>query len=245
MVNILITRPQAASEKLAQELGRAGYDGVIEPLLTIVPSALPMPDAENPQAVMITSGNVFEVLDKDSIENLLPLPCFCVGPRTADKARDFGFRDVRHSDSDGTALAQLIGESLAEKTSPILHIAAQDIDSGGQDELQRLGYQVAIWPLYVALAAGQLSGGTTSLLAQRKIDAVLVFSVRTAETLVALLKQRGLEACCESLTAIGLSESVAEALRVLRWRSLAAAPEPSEESVIACLRQLHPVSGGS
>lgn len=244
MVTVLVTRPRTSSENFAQELKRHGYEGLIEPMLSIEALATPMPDIRGIQAMMITSGNALEALEAGghTISELAGFPCFCVGPRTAEKARAAGFRDVHSAAGDGTELAQLIGGTLEGKGGPVLHISGQDIDSKAQDELARLGHKVVPWPVYIAEPSSNLAEPTIRLLEQRKLDAIVVFSVRTAQVLKALLAQNALEACCAGLTAIGLSETVAEALKPLPWRKLAVAARPTEEAVIECLKQTNPVS---
>ena len=121
----------------------------------------------------------------------------------------------------------------------MLHIAAQDVDSRAQAELERLGYKVVVWRVYAARPVSDLTVQASRLLEQGKFDAVVVFSARTAEALKALLEQRGLQACCESLSAIGLSWAVADVLRPLPWRELVIASSPTEDAVIECLKRLY------
>jgi uroporphyrinogen-III synthase len=242
MPTILLTRPKASSEQLAHELRRLGYNCVIEPLLSIAPTSVPQPDVKNIQAVMITSANVLGVLIAGQIQNLLGLPCFCVGPSTAEKARAFGFQTVENSAGDGLELAQLIGHMLNDKNRPILHIAGRDIDSGAHDELQRMGFMVTTWPVYAAIPATALTPATIEALQQKKLDAILLFSTRTAETLKLLLLRHGLGNCCQKLVTIGLSEAVIDVLKPIAWRKLVAAQTPAEDSVIAALKEILPVS---
>ena len=220
MVSVLLTRPKNASESLAHELERNGYESIIEPLLVIEPLTTPRPDISGCGTVMITSSNALET--GQELAALFDLPCFCVGPRTAEKARSTGFRNVRSSSSDGTELARLIETTLKNnfpnEKPQILHISGLDIDSKAQDELTRLGHRVIVWPVYAARPVLKLTERMASLFKQQQLDAVLVFSVRTAETLKALLGQNGLNPCCEGLIAIGLSEAIVDALKPHPWK---------------------------
>jgi len=247
MATVLLTRPQAASEPLAHALQECGYEGVIEPLLTIIPAPTPMPEIANIQALMITSANAIESLAQGGFDaaQLFDLPCYCVGERTAAKASQYGFRHVEFSTGDGVDLAQKMERALSDKSRPILHIAGQNVDVRGRNELERLGFTVATWEVYMAMPARELSGHTLRLLQERKIDAVLFFSARTAETFAKLMRHHMLQTCCERLIAIGLSEAVTQPLTQLPWRSLVAAPGPSEEAMIASLKESLPVTEAS
>jgi uroporphyrinogen-III synthase len=244
MSTVLLTRPRAASERLAAELKTLGYDSVIEPLLTITLTAVPPPDLAGIKGVMITSGNALDALAKTAynFEKLVELRCFCVGSHTAARARSFGFKDVHNARGDGDALAELIELRTDHHAQTILHISGNDIDSAAADKLRHSGYSIMAWSVYAAMPAIAFSSSTIDSLQNRRLDAVVVFSTRTAETLKALLTRHALEACCESLIAIGMSEAVLAALKPLPWQKTAAAAEPTEEAVIARLQKLLPVS---
>lgn len=243
MVSVLITRPQTASEALAEILQQHGYEGVIESMLAIKSTDMPPPDLSEIQALMITSANALTALGSGDYEteSLLHYPCFCVGPRTEAQARLFGFTKTYSSASDGAALARLIDQTLFNKKKSILHMAARDTDSKAHNELTTLGFAVRSWPIYRAEPAESLSPPLIKLLQQKKIDAALVFSVRTAETLVKLIKQHALETCCNQLVAIGLSQAVIDALLPLNWHKTAAAETPTEDAVIKCLAEIFPI----
>src|ERR1700720_2970342 len=116
MPSILITRPRATAEPLARELEHLGYTAVIEPLLNIVPLTTPRPPGPPFDTIIITSGNVLPALEKrrSEIADLFNTPCFCVGPRTAEKASAFGFRNVQSAESDGAELARFAAAKLGK-----------------------------------------------------------------------------------------------------------------------------------
>jgi uroporphyrinogen-III synthase len=229
-------------EPLALELERLGYPSVIEPLLSIVPLAVPRPH-KSFDAVILTSGSALSSLEKrrGEIPDLFALPCFCVGPRTAEKARQYGFRHTQAAESDGAELARLAGSTLTGKKASILHIAGRNLDGKAQQGLEKLGHSVTVWPVYEAVPIAALTVTTRGLLEQRQIDAIVIFSPRTAEALVERLASHALEACCPRLAAICLSEAVADVLRCLSWRQLATASVPSEKAVLTRLQEICPV----
>ena len=244
MPSILITRPAAMAEALAATLEDIGYEAVCEPLLSISPLHAPQPEAGAIDAIAITSSNALLALKErqSSIAELLNAPCFCVGARTAESARKFGFCNVQSADSDGAGLAKLINRELGQKNASILHVAGRDVSSGLRKELEKQEYRIIDWPVYEAIPVSALTPATRNLLMMRKLNAVVVFSPRTARVLQELIVKHALEACCASVSAICLSEAVADGLRSLKWRRLIAAPQPSEEAVIACLKKACPVN---
>jgi uroporphyrinogen-III synthase len=241
MVSVLVTRPHAASLALATELKREGYEPVVEPLLEIVATPEPLPDVDV-QAVMITSANALDVLASGGqIKHILGLPCFCVGSRTAIKAKEFGFQHIKHTTSDGKELAHLIGSSLPYKSTAVLHIAGRDVASAAQDELRHAGFHVAPWVVYTARTAADFTPETLKRLQGKKLDAVLVFSTRTADTLAILLTKHHLTGVCKKMAAIGLSDAVTGPLKPFSWRILAFAHVPAEDAMVECLKLNCPV----
>ncbi len=243
MPTVLITRPLNAASELASELGGYGYECIIEPMLTIIPTFSLRPTVDKLQAVMFTSRNALFALKLASsvVDDLLNLPCFCVGPRTSRHAADFGFRHIQCTNSDGAELAQFMSRTLSDKTSSILHIVGQEVDNKAQNYLELQGYNVITWSVYKAVPALDLTPSLVENFTQHRLSAVLLYSPRSAQALVALMEKAALQACCKTMIAIGLSETVVEALKPIAWRNLVAAPAPTEDAVIECLRKMCPV----
>ncbi len=244
MTKVLITRPKATATRLADLLQKYDYDPIIEPLLIIKPTKAIVPAFEQMNAIMITSQNVFAALEyhRDNITNLLRLPCFCVGPRTAETAKLFGFHQVTHTDSDGIELANHIHENLPSSQNQLLHISGEHTSTQAFKQLEERGYQVRTWAIYKAEAVDSLTPTLQQNLHDQKITAILFFSPRTAELFVSLIAQYTLQACCSTITAIGLSNAVANALRPLSWHQIVVAESPTEAAMIASLQHCYPTA---
>lgn len=99
---LLLTRPRAASRRFADALAHLGMCTVISPILRIVPVA------HDAQALAAARGLVF------TSTHAVPAagagrgrPAICVGPATAQAARDAGF-DVTEGPGDAAGLAPLL-----------------------------------------------------------------------------------------------------------------------------------------
>ena len=212
MTTVLITRPRAASNVLAARLQSEGFDTVIEPMLTIADLPAPRPDLKRIGAIMITSANALEAL-RDRVSELAPLldmACFAVGEKTAERAKEMGFRAVIAGVRDGSALFHQATRSLPKKSS-VLHICGEHRDDDTQMAIEASQTDVISWVVYRAEAATSLSPQLIDRLKSGQIDAVTLFSLRTSEILAQSLRQHALEACCQSLTAIGLSRGSSRA----------------------------------
>lgn len=174
-------------------------------------------------------------------KTLLALPCFCVGEHTAAAARQAGFGDVRISAGNGLDLAEAVRAALPPSRS-VLHIAGADTASAGRDQLAAWGYAISSWQVYRAVPATVLSPRLSQALREEELGVALFFSPKTAALFASLAAQHQVAACCQSLTAIGLSEAVGAALRPLPWRRIAVAETPTEEAMISCLRHICPAA---
>jgi uroporphyrinogen-III synthase len=106
-VKVLILRPQPGADETAARARALGLDPVVAPLFTIRPLAWTPPHPAAFHAVMLTSANAAR-LAGGGMTPFLGLPCYAVGERTADAAREAGFSDVRTGPGDGEALLRLI-----------------------------------------------------------------------------------------------------------------------------------------
>jgi uroporphyrinogen-III synthase len=239
MATVLLTRPEVASHRLAQTVALLGYRAIIEPMLSIQAFPSGAPDLQAVQAVAVTSSNAIDVLGTIFFDKtILTLPCFCVGMNTAAAAHEFGFTDVRCADGNGYDLARLIIQSLSNTSGPILHIAGRDVESHMGNELSAHGYKVELWEIYAAHTIQKMSSETATLWRHNAIDIVMVYSLRTAQALVALVTAEGLQSACASMTAIAISDRVADGLRNLPWRRMIVASKPSDNAMIDCLQLL-------
>lgn len=106
---LLLTRPRAASERFVE--GLQGFDVVIAPLVEIVGTGARV-QLDNVQGLILTSENAVPFLP------VAPVTAYCVGPRTAEAARDAGFRaEVVGPDADGL-VAGLMDRA---PVGPLLH----------------------------------------------------------------------------------------------------------------------------
>ncbi len=233
--NILLTRPRASSERWASLLAARGFDCLIEPLLEIEPTHAPRPSGAF-QAIVLTSANAPETLPPNAIADLLTLPCFCVGAATAEAARLYGFTDIKCGMSDSAALANIIVTTLKDKTTPLLHIRGDITDSKADDILDKNGFTLTPWVIYRARAVNHFSATTRACFAAGDIAVIPVFSPRSARLLVEVIEKNGLTQACYRISVLGLSQAVADVLKLLPWRRLRVAASPTADDVIASLQ---------
>ena len=232
MSRILLTRPLAESKELAALLADVGYDSVIDPMLTIQP--LPTARAQliglgtrQFQAVIITSQHAVEAVHLSP--ELLALPAYAVGLKSAKAARRAGFTKTHVGARGVTELAAQIGAELNPRSGNLLYLRAQQVSQFIQPLLPAFNIQEII--TYRAVPSTHLSDTARQALMQQDIGAVLFFSRQSALA----FQQAANDVPLDGVAAICLSADVASALDGSRWKEVKIATHPTQSAMLAAL----------
>jgi uroporphyrinogen-III synthase len=182
------------------------------------------PELEGVQAIVLTSAHAVPALSGPA----KALPVFAVGDATAAAARRAGCGAVISAGGAAADLARSIAAHCRPGGGSLLHLSGEQVREGLAEELAAAGFVLRRQAVYRALAANALTPATVEALAGHQVDAVLLFSPRTARIFVELIGRHSLQECLTGIAAICLSAAVAQPCREVAWRAvhLAARPEP-------------------
>jgi uroporphyrinogen-III synthase len=228
VLRVLITRPAVEAQALARRLEGLGHDVVIEPVLTIEPLPVAL-DLDGVQAIALTSANAGPALGAAR-----HLPVFAVGDASAAAARAAGCTRVESAGGDAASLARLIVASCRPEAGAILHLCGTEVRESLAEALSAAGFRIRRQEVYRARPAQALSAATCAVL-REGIDAVLLFSPRTALIFAELIMRHGLERCLGGTDALCLSAAVADACRKLAWRCVRVAARPDRDALVDLL----------
>ena len=229
---ILVTRSEPGASETAARLEAAGYEAVVEPLFTIVPIDVALPDFD---ALAFTSANGvrrFAVLSprRDAA-------VFCVGARTAMVALELGFQDVTSADGDVMALGDLIPARLS-LGARLLHAGNEDARGDLVGRLSSSGIVASFVALFRAEPVAAPGPALARHLAgEPAFAAVLVHSPRGGDILAGMIRASATPA---PFDVAAISAAAAAPLEGLA-RRIAIAEAPNETSLISALAGL--VSG--
>lgn len=234
MARILITRPEEDAASLAGILTGLGHEVRIEPLLSVRLRDGAALDTADAQALLFTSANGVRAAARLTASR--SLPTLCVGDATAKAAREAGFSRVESASGDVHGLAALVRATCRPDGGPLLHVAGSVSagDLGG--DLAASGFEVRRAVVYEAVAAERLSDEAQAVLASRRVDAVTLFSPRTARTFARIVQEAGLGGMLDTVDLLCLSAAVAEALGALPRRRVLVAAEPTQTALIDLIR---------
>ncbi|CAK0764936.1 Uroporphyrinogen-III synthase [Azospirillaceae bacterium] len=237
MATILITRPQEDATSLFQALLARGHTPLSEPMLTIIwRDAPPLPDWDTLriQSLLFTSANGVRALTRRTSRR--DLPVFAVGPATAAEAEASGFAPIVTAGGDVTALVAQVAALCRPANGPLFHAAGSVTAGDLSGQLNALGFNVLREVLYESRPATALSSTTSEFLINGALDAVTLFSPRTARSLCALIVSAGLQNACRRITAYCLSQAVADAACNCPWLDCKVPPYPNQESLLDILK---------
>lgn len=239
-MRLIVTRPQEDQAALVAALERLGHEVIAAPLLDIrFLDDVMLPDLIW-QALLVTSANGVRALlaQEKRLARALPrdLPVLAVGAASADAARAAGFLMVNEAGGDVISLAALVRERLAAEAGPLLHVAGSVVAGDLKGALEAEGFRVERAVLYEAIVPDRLPDAAQAALGAGMADGVLLYSPRTAETFVRLVRAAGCEASLAAVRAFCLSDAVADRLAGLPFAALHVANMPTQDDMLALIR---------
>lgn len=230
--HLLLTRPRAQAERLATQI-RARWPGLgvtISPLLEIALHP-PRPDvADEAAGLIFTSENGVAGFAAGCPGRALP--AWCVGPRTAQAARDAGFTTLHVAGGDAQSLLALL-QRMAPP-GPLLHLRGQHAARAIASDLRAAGIAAREQVVYDQ-EARPLDPAAQALL-ERPGDVIApLFSPRTARLFAAALRRIAVQA---RLHPVAISAAAAQPLEETHPETLKIAAKPDAQAVIARIAEV-------
>jgi uroporphyrinogen-III synthase len=222
---VLVLRAREDAERTASRLRAMGFTPLLSPVLEIVGTGAAIPRGPF-DAVLATSAKGLEYCTAPG--ELRTLPLHAVGARTAQIARELGWRPELFA-GDARGLLPLI-RARHETPTRFLYLAGRDRQDELETGLRAAGYEVTVAETYEARAATALSDETANALAKGEIAAALHYSRRSAGIFVKLARDAGLTEVLGEIDHLALSKDAASPLARARI-----AERPDEEHLLRLL----------
>ncbi|WP_375451066.1 uroporphyrinogen-III synthase [uncultured Devosia sp.] len=232
LMRALVTRAEPDGQATVQRLAALDIAAVAAPLMSRRTLETSLPPAQGFAALALSSANGLRALaDRGVVEQYRALPVFAVGGRTALEARSMGFADV--VDAGGT-LGDLANRlAHARLQGPVFYPAGKHLSGDLAKSLAPFGVMVVTARLYDMVPVDHLPEAVVSGLQSGDIDAVLLYSRRTAELFVQALEGRLDRTQRSRIAMLCLSEAVAEPAMAAHFNRVSLADYPSEEAMMA------------
>lgn len=236
---ILLTRPQAQSERFAAALRQQiGAPEVLIAPLMVAEFMQPEVPPRDWQGLILTSETGAEAARRiAAVGAALPERAYCVGDRTAEAARAAGFAAI----SAQGAATDLVDDLLARKLAgPLLHLRGKASTGDIAAQLSTAGTETISLVCY---EQHPLQAGPGLIAALRETRPVLLplFSARSAEL---FRDQVATIVVAAPIWVVAMSAAVAQALHPLVPGRLAVAGRPDGAAMVAaCVAMMRGESG--
>ena len=227
-MNILITRPLIDAEDLMGKLFSLGHKIIHIPTLKVKPITNQECDAKNYDAFIFTSANAIrnlKLLNEDKKKL-----CFCVGSITEKIVRQKGYSNTISAGGNVNALKNIILNSDFDKRKKIAYFCGDYIATDLDIDLKREGYFIDKVINYSSEKIIDLNNENKKILNNHPPDIIFVYSKRSAESFVELVKKYTLNGLMTGSRVLCISEKVLNVFKQLEWKNLEVF-EPGEEII--------------
>lgn len=231
---VLITRPAEDSAETAAAVAALGYQPLCAPVLAIHDTDSMLPDPALYQGLIFSSANgIRAFIRRRPLAAYFSLPVFVVGNHTADIARAAGFTNVRNAKGTMQDLIALVQNRV---TAPfrLLHLRGADV----REDPAATTLPIDGITLYRAAPVTSLDPAALAALRAGKVEAVLFYSARSAESFVSALKNDWPEADLRATKALCLADSVVESLHRFNWAAIHVSLTPDQVGILRLLKSL-------
>jgi uroporphyrinogen-III synthase len=218
-MNIYITRPLIDAEDLMEKFFSLGHKIIHLPTLKILPLAMKPINADEFDAFIFTSANAIRNLKLKS--NNKNLHCFCVGSLTEKIVRRAGFNNTSSAGGTVNALKNLImiSEKIS-KNSKLAYFCGENISYDLDFELKKEGMKVKKIVNYSSEPIQDLNNENKKLIELYPPDLIFIYSSRSAQSFVAIVKNYSLGLLMTQSTVMCISEKVATVFRSQGWKKI-------------------------
>lgn len=224
---IIVTRTLPGAHDTAENLARLGFAPLISPMLSITETGLSPRDLSGIRHLIFTSAN--GVRAARGVEVPPDVTAWCVGPSTADAAREAGFATVIEGDGNAEDLARLI--LCAHPIGPLLHIANEAAAGDLVAALKSGGLEARFSAPYRTDAAASLSAEARDALAGARPVILLLHSAKASSAVAASRPQLA------NAGLVAISEAALAPLLNAASRGHWIAARPNEDSLMDTLQR--------
>ena len=218
-MNILITRPLMDAEDLMEKFFAYGHKIIHLPTLKISTVKTELVNPDTFDAFIFTSTNAVRNLQLTNTNK--SIQCFCVGSITEKIARQSGFVNTTSAGGTVNALKNLIMISnKVNKNSNLAYFCGDNISSDLDLELQNEGLKIKKIINYSSEIISDLNNENKKLIEEFPPDLIYIYSARSAESFIAIVKNYGLNPLVTQSTVMCISKKVANFFESHGWEKI-------------------------
>jgi uroporphyrinogen-III synthase len=185
--------------------------------ISIIDAELVNPD--NFDAFIFTSANAVRSLRLNNKNK--NLHCFCVGSITEKIVRQLGFTNTSSAGGTVNALKNLIMISdKVNRNSNLAYFCGDNISYDLDLELKKEGLKIKKIINYSSEIISDLNNENKKLIENFPPDLIYIYSVRSAESFIAIVKNYGLNPLVTQSIVMCISKKVADIFKSEKWKKI-------------------------
>ena len=207
------------AEDLMEKLFAYGHKIIHLPTLKISRVETELVNPDNFDAFVFTSTNAVRNLKLAGTSK--NLHCFCVGSITEKIARQSGFVNTSSAGGTVNALKNLIMISdKINKNSNLAYFCGDNISYDLDLELKNEGLKIKKIINYSSEIISDLNNENKKLIENFPPDLIYIYSARSAESFIAIVKNYALNPLVTQSTVMCISKKVADIFKTQEWKKI-------------------------
>jgi uroporphyrinogen-III synthase len=207
------------AEDLMEKLFACGHKIIHLPTLKISSVETKLINPDDFDAFVFTSTNAVRNLKLTSTNK--SVHCFCVGSITEKIARQSGFVNTSSAGGTVNALKNLIMISdKVNKNSNLAYFCGDNISYDLDLELKNEGLKIKKIINYSSEIISDLNNENRKLIENFPPDLIYIYSARSAESFIAIVKNYGINPLVTQSTVMCISKKVANIFKSRGWKKI-------------------------
>lgn len=228
MKDVLLIRPIEDALPIAKILKSKGIEPLLYPLF--IPRLLSISLPKDPQAFIITSKNALRAIEEH--KELRKTPLYVVGEQTAQLAKEMGFTTILSALGTSQELTQLILNHAHPDKGILWHLSGKLVKGNIVQELQDKGFKAERKIVYRIEEIDHVDPLLFDDIQNQRVSHVMFFSPHTTQMFINLMKKKRLEEKTSQMTALCLSQDIAEKALILKWKKIWISSSPTTRNMI-------------
>lgn len=234
---ILITRPRDESNILAEELSKYKIKTCIEPLISFsYYKNIYFKDIS--ANYIIGSTRSVDVLEKNfsRFKHILKTGSFYViGEKVKNRLKATGLKNIVDTFDNSSSLIKFLNQKNFDK-KPFIYLCGNIFTNRLLNDLKNLEINIEQKFLYKTIQRKKLTKRTASLIANQKIDSVVLFSSHTAEIFFQLVSNAKLIEEAKYLQFICLSPGISEILKEMGFQNVDHTKSANQQEMVQMIK---------
>ena len=233
-MKVLITRAKPQATQTSQNLDRSGHEAICLPLSEIIDLGTAIPELQY-DGIIFTSKNAVDILKNRSwTPKNFNIPTYCVGEKTQQAAKAYGFNTTHTAYGGGKALTKLINEMNINK-GRLLYPSTPEKNFDMSQALKSEDLHIDTIDIYRANPLTPPRKESQKALKKVMKDYIFVYSALSGKNLMEILNTENLTNSLQDCTLIGISKQAIQFLEHIEWKEVLIADEPNEEQMITLI----------